>query len=67
LTVGKETVAGKPGTWIHMAAKTPHSIKAQTGGYAADVAGIGRRMTFGRLERRHEAKDAEGGDGYEEQ
>lgn len=30
LTVGQETVAGKPGTWIQMAAKTPHSIKATT-------------------------------------
>ena len=30
LTVGEETVAGKSGTWIHMAAKTPHSVKAQT-------------------------------------
>ena len=30
LTIGDETVAGKPGTWIHMTAKTPHSIKAQT-------------------------------------
>ncbi|MCA9008319.1 MAG: cupin domain-containing protein [Planctomycetaceae bacterium] len=30
LTVGDESVAGKPGTWIQMAAKTPHSIKAQT-------------------------------------
>ena len=30
LTVGEETVVGKPGTWIQMAAKTPHSIKAQT-------------------------------------
>jgi quercetin dioxygenase-like cupin family protein len=30
LTVGEETVVGKPGTWIEMAAKTPHSIKAQT-------------------------------------
>ncbi|MEZ6043116.1 MAG: cupin domain-containing protein [Planctomycetaceae bacterium] len=30
LTVGEESVAAKPGTWIHMAAKTPHSIKAQT-------------------------------------
>ena len=28
LTIGNESVAGKPGTWIHMAAKTPHSIKA---------------------------------------
>ena len=30
LTVGEETVAGKPGTWIQMTAKTPHSIKATT-------------------------------------
>ncbi|MEZ6087700.1 MAG: cupin domain-containing protein [Pirellulaceae bacterium] len=30
LTVGTETVAGKPGTWIQMTAKTPHSIKAET-------------------------------------
>ena len=30
LTVGEESVAGKPGTWMQMAAKTPHSIKAQT-------------------------------------
>ena len=30
LTVGKETVTGMPGTWIQMAAKTPHSIKATT-------------------------------------
>ena len=30
LTVGDQSVAGKPGTWIHMAAKTPHSIKAKT-------------------------------------
>lgn len=30
VTVGEEAVAGKPGTWIQMAAKTPHSIKAQT-------------------------------------
>lgn len=28
LTVGDEAVDGKPGTWIQMAAKTPHSIKA---------------------------------------
>jgi quercetin dioxygenase-like cupin family protein len=28
LTVGEGSVAGKPGTWIQMAAKTPHSIKA---------------------------------------
>ena len=30
LTVGEETVAGKPGPWIQMAAKTPHSVKATT-------------------------------------
>lgn len=30
LTVGSESVVGKPGTWIQMAAKTPHSIKAKT-------------------------------------
>ena len=30
LTVGDQTVAGKPGNWIQMEAKTPHSIKAQT-------------------------------------
>lgn len=30
LTVGNESVAGKPGTWVQMAAKTPHSIKAET-------------------------------------
>lgn len=30
LTVGEDAVVGKPGTWIHMAAKTPHSIKATT-------------------------------------
>ena len=30
LTVGQESVAGKPGTWVQMAAKTPHSIKAKT-------------------------------------
>ena len=30
LTVGTESVDGKPGTWIQMAAKTPHSIKAET-------------------------------------
>lgn len=30
LTVGEEAVEGKPGTWIQMAAKTPHSVKAQT-------------------------------------
>lgn len=30
LTVGNEAVEGKPGTWIQMAEKTPHSIKAKT-------------------------------------
>jgi quercetin dioxygenase-like cupin family protein len=30
LTVGDESVDGKPGTWIQMVAKTPHSIKAET-------------------------------------
>jgi quercetin dioxygenase-like cupin family protein len=30
LTVGPESVAGKPGTWVQMAAKTPHSINAKT-------------------------------------
>jgi quercetin dioxygenase-like cupin family protein len=30
MTVGKETVAGKPGTWIQMAARTPHSIRAES-------------------------------------
>ena len=30
LTVDNELVAGKPGTWIQMAAKTPHSIKAES-------------------------------------
>lgn len=30
LTVADEAVDGKPGTWIQMVAKTPHSIKAET-------------------------------------
>lgn len=30
LTVDGQAVAGKPGTWIQMTAKTPHSIKATT-------------------------------------
>ena len=30
LTLGDDTVDAQPGTWIHMAAKTPHSINAQT-------------------------------------
>jgi len=29
LTVGNESVNGKPGTWIQMAPRTPHSIQAQ--------------------------------------
>lgn len=30
LTIGGEAVSGKPGAWIHMPAKMPHSVKAQT-------------------------------------
>ena len=30
LTVGSESFAEKPGTWIQMAPKTPHSIKAES-------------------------------------
>jgi len=30
LTVGDDSVEGKSGTWIQMAATTPHSIKAET-------------------------------------
>ncbi len=30
VTVGEESVEGKLGTWIQMAAKTPHSIEAKT-------------------------------------
>lgn len=30
LTVADEVVDGKPGTWIQMVAKTPHSIKVET-------------------------------------
>ncbi len=30
MTVGEQRVAGKPGTWIQMAPKTPHSIQTQT-------------------------------------
>jgi quercetin dioxygenase-like cupin family protein len=30
LTVGEKTVMGKSGTWIRMAAKTPHSIEAKS-------------------------------------
>lgn len=30
ITVADEAIVGKPGTWIQMVAKTPHSIKAET-------------------------------------
>tara|TARA_R110002072_G_scaffold302996_1_gene490917 strand:- start:35220 stop:35390 length:171 start_codon:yes stop_codon:yes gene_type:complete len=30
LAIREVAVAGKPGTWIHIAAQTPHSIKATT-------------------------------------
>ena len=30
LTIGNEAISGQPGTWIHMAAKTPHSVKAES-------------------------------------
>ena len=30
MTIGNEVVSGQPGTWIHMAAKTPHSVKAES-------------------------------------
>jgi quercetin dioxygenase-like cupin family protein len=30
ITVGGESVEGKPGTWIQMVAKTPHSIQVET-------------------------------------
>jgi quercetin dioxygenase-like cupin family protein len=30
ITVGEKVVDGKPGTWIRMEAKTPHSIQAET-------------------------------------
>jgi quercetin dioxygenase-like cupin family protein len=30
LTVGEETVSARSGTWIHMAASTPHSVKARS-------------------------------------
>ncbi len=30
LTIGDTSVEGKPGTWIQMVAKTPHSVKAET-------------------------------------
>lgn len=30
LTVGEQAVPGRPGTWIQMTAKTPHSVTAST-------------------------------------
>jgi quercetin dioxygenase-like cupin family protein len=30
LTVGVETVAGRPGTWVHMAPGTPHALRARS-------------------------------------
>ena len=30
LLLGEETVAAGPGTWIHMEAQLPHSVKART-------------------------------------
>jgi quercetin dioxygenase-like cupin family protein len=30
LLLGEETVSAGPGTWIHMAARLPHSVLAQT-------------------------------------
>ncbi len=30
LTVGDQAVSAKPGTWVRMDAKTPHSIRATT-------------------------------------
>jgi len=30
LTIGDQTFAGQPGTWIQMVPQTPHSIKAKT-------------------------------------
>ena len=30
MTVGDKSVEGKPGIWIQMTAKTPHSIKAES-------------------------------------
>ena len=30
ITLGDESVQGKPGTWIHMPADTNHSVTAQT-------------------------------------
>jgi quercetin dioxygenase-like cupin family protein len=30
LTLGEETLTAGPGTWIHMAARLPHSVLAQT-------------------------------------
>ncbi len=30
LTLGEESIAAQPGTWVHMPAHLPHSIEAQT-------------------------------------
>jgi quercetin dioxygenase-like cupin family protein len=30
ITLGDESVQGKPGTWIHMPGNTPHSVTART-------------------------------------
>lgn len=30
LTLGEETMAAQPGTWVHMAANLPHSVEART-------------------------------------
>lgn len=30
LTLGEQAVPGRPGTWIQMTAKTPHSVTAKT-------------------------------------
>lgn len=30
LTLGSEAVAGRPGTWAHMAPRLPHSVRART-------------------------------------
>lgn len=30
MTVGEESISGRPGTWIQMAAKTPHSVTAES-------------------------------------
>jgi quercetin dioxygenase-like cupin family protein len=30
ITIGDDVIEGRPGTWIHMPAKTPHSVVATT-------------------------------------